>query len=61
MVFGDTVWVSLTEDLEFEYEPGNRLAEMAKARWAVSNPEATNNRTRYGDTRDNNINSFARR
>lgn len=36
---GDTVRVSLTEDPEFEYEPCNRLAEIAESRLAV-NPEA---------------------
>mmetsp|Transcript_2546 Transcript_2546/g.3822 ORF Transcript_2546/g.3822 Transcript_2546/m.3822 type:complete len:651 (-) Transcript_2546:32-1984(-) len=58
---GDTIRVSLTEDPEFEYEPCNRLAEMAEGRLAV-NPgagarqEATKP---YTDTRD--ITTFARR
>ena len=59
---GDTVRVSLTEDPEFEYEPCNRLAEMAEARWAVSNPDAAARQAAvpaYVDTRD--ITSFARR
>ena len=59
---GDTVRVSLTEDPEFEYEPCNRLAEMAEARWAVSNPDAAKRQAAvptYVDTRD--ITSFARR
>ena len=59
---GDTVRVSLTEDPEFEYEPCNRLAEIAEARLADSNPEAAARQAavpKYTDTRD--ITSFARR
>jgi (E)-4-hydroxy-3-methylbut-2-enyl-diphosphate synthase len=36
---GDTVRVSLTEDPEFEYEPCNRLSEIAESRLAT-NPDA---------------------
>jgi (E)-4-hydroxy-3-methylbut-2-enyl-diphosphate synthase len=59
---GDTVRVSLTEDPEFEYEPCNRLAEIAESRLANKNPEAAaaqNAVKFYKDTRD--ITSFARR
>jgi (E)-4-hydroxy-3-methylbut-2-enyl-diphosphate synthase len=59
---GDTVRVSLTEDPEFEYEPCNRLAEIAQARVAASNVEAAARQKAvksYVDTRD--ITSFARR
>ncbi len=58
---GDTIRVSLTEDPEFEYEPCNRLAEIAESRLA-SNPEsnARQEATKaYTDTRD--ITTFARR
>ena len=58
---GDTVRVSLTEDPEFEYEPCNRLAEIAEGRLAI-NPEAAARQKAvkpYKDTRD--ITSFARR
>ena len=59
---GDTVRVSLTEDPEFEYEPCNRLAEIAESRLAATNPEAAARQAAvksYKDTRD--ITSFARR
>jgi (E)-4-hydroxy-3-methylbut-2-enyl-diphosphate synthase len=59
---GDTVRVSLTEDPEFEYEPCNRLAEMAEARVASANPEAQRRQSavkKYVDTRD--VTSFSRR
>ena len=58
---GDTVRVSLTEDPEFEYEPCNRLSEMAEARLAT-NPEAAARQAavkKYVDTRD--ITTYARR
>ena len=58
---GDTVRVSLTEDPEFEYEPCNRLAEIATSRLAT-NEEAKKLQAAvapYVDTRD--ITSFARR
>mmetsp|Transcript_19662 Transcript_19662/g.25332 ORF Transcript_19662/g.25332 Transcript_19662/m.25332 type:complete len:751 (-) Transcript_19662:138-2390(-) len=58
---GDTIRVSLTEDPEFEYEPCNRLAEIASAR-LVTNKEAKRKQaavTPYVDTRD--ITDFARR
>jgi len=58
---GDTIRVSLTEDPEFEYEPCNRLAEIAQARLAI-NPEAKarqNAVKTYKDTR--NIQSYSRR
>lgn len=58
---GDTVRVSLTEDPEFEYEPCNRLAEIAESRLAV-NPEAAARQSStklYVDTRD--ISTFSRR
>lgn len=58
---GDTVRVSLTEDPEYEYEPCNRLCEIAKDR-LVLNPESearAANVEKYDDTRD--ITSFARR
>ena len=38
---GYTVCVSLPEDPEFEYEPCNRLCEIAESRRADLNPEAT--------------------
>jgi (E)-4-hydroxy-3-methylbut-2-enyl-diphosphate synthase len=38
---GDTVRVSLTEDPEFEYEPCNRLSEIAKGRLAATNPDVS--------------------
>lgn len=59
---GDTVRVSLTEDPEFEYEPCNRLAEIAESRLAATNPDAKARQERvkkYVDTRD--ITAFARR
>jgi (E)-4-hydroxy-3-methylbut-2-enyl-diphosphate synthase len=59
---GDTVRVSLTEDPEFEYEPCNRLAEIAESRLASSNPEAKARQAavkKYVDTRD--VTSFSRR
>jgi (E)-4-hydroxy-3-methylbut-2-enyl-diphosphate synthase len=58
---GDTIRVSLTEDPEFEYEPCNRLAEIAQTRLAT-NPEAAARQQavpKYMDTRD--ITSFSRR
>jgi len=58
---GDTVRVSLTEDPEFEYEPCNRLSEIALDRLAI-NPDAEEKAKRvesYKDTRD--ITSFTRR
>jgi (E)-4-hydroxy-3-methylbut-2-enyl-diphosphate synthase len=59
---GDTVRVSLTEDPEFEYEPCNRLAEIAESRLAATNPDAAKRQAAvrpYVDTRD--ITAFARR
>ncbi len=59
---GDTVRVSLTEDPEFEYEPCNRLSEMAEARLAANHPEAAARQRAvktYVDTRD--ITTYARR
>lgn len=59
---GDTVRVSLTEDPEFEYEPCNRLAEIASSRLASVNPEAKARQDAvksYKDTR--NIQSYSRR
>lgn len=58
---GDTIRVSLTEDPEFEYEPCNRLGEIAEARLAV-NPGAKARQEAvkpYKDTRD--ITTYARR
>jgi len=58
---GDTIRVSLTEDPEFEYEPCNKLAEMAKSRLFV-NPGAGSRQKatkEYVDTRD--ITTFERR
>ncbi len=58
---GDTVRVSLTEDPEFEYEPCNRLAEIAQSRLAT-NPDAKARQDAvkpYKDTR--NIQSYSRR
>jgi (E)-4-hydroxy-3-methylbut-2-enyl-diphosphate synthase len=58
---GDTVRVSLTEDPEFEYEPCNRLAEMAESRLAI-NPAAKARQSAvksYEDTRDTT--TYARR
>lgn len=58
---GDTIRVSLTEDPEFEYEPCNRLAEMAESRLAI-NPEAGARQAAtksFIDTRD--ITTFSRR
>jgi len=59
---GDTVRVSLTEDPEFEYEPCNRLSDMAEGRWAATNPESKARQAavkKYVDTRD--ITTYARR
>lgn len=59
---GDTIRVSLTEDPEFEYEPCNRLGEIAESRLAANNEEAAAGQAsvpKYTDTRD--ITSFARR
>ena len=59
---GDTVRVSLTEDPEFEYEPCNRLSEMAESRLASENPDAKSRQAAvrtYVDTRD--ITAYARR
>lgn len=58
---GDTVRVSLTEDPEFEYEPCNRLAEIAQSRLAI-HPESKARQDAvksYTDTRD--ITSYSRR
>ena len=58
---GDTIRVSLTEDPEFEYEPCNRLAEIAEARLST-NPEAAARQSStktFVDTRD--ISNFSRR
>jgi (E)-4-hydroxy-3-methylbut-2-enyl-diphosphate synthase len=58
---GDTIRVSLTEDPEFEYEPCNRLGEMADTRLAI-HPEAGARQKAtkmYTDTRD--ITTFSRR
>jgi (E)-4-hydroxy-3-methylbut-2-enyl-diphosphate synthase len=58
---GDTIRVSLTEDPEFEYEPCNRLGEIAKSRLAI-NPDAKARQEAvksYKDTRD--ILTYARR
>ena len=59
---GDTVRVSLTEDPEFEYEPCNRLSEMAEGRLAATNPGAAKRQhavKKYVDTRD--VRNYARR
>jgi len=58
---GDTVRVSLTEDPEFEYEPCNRLAEIAESRLATnSDAKARQDAVKhFADTRD--ITSYARR
>jgi (E)-4-hydroxy-3-methylbut-2-enyl-diphosphate synthase len=58
---GDTIRVSLTEDPEFEYEPCNRLAEIAETRLAI-NPESGARQKAtptYVDNRD--VTTFARR
>ncbi|GMH89998.1 hypothetical protein TL16_g11633, partial [Triparma laevis f. inornata] len=58
---GDTIRVSLTEDPEFEYEPCNRLAEIAESRLFV-NPTSASKQSSvegYEDTRD--IQSFEKR
>eukprot|EP00531_Pseudo-nitzschia_arenysensis_P009328 CAMPEP_0116117610 /NCGR_PEP_ID=MMETSP0329-20121206/1662_1 /TAXON_ID=697910 /ORGANISM="Pseudo-nitzschia arenysensis, Strain B593" /LENGTH=755 /DNA_ID=CAMNT_0003611181 /DNA_START=140 /DNA_END=2407 /DNA_ORIENTATION=- len=58
---GDTIRVSLTEDPEFEFEPCNRLAEIAESRLAI-NPEAKEKQAAvkpYKDTRD--VTSYQRR
>jgi len=58
---GDTIRVSLTEDPEFEFEPCNRLAEIAENRLAIY-PEAKKEQTAvktYKDTRD--ITAYQRR
>lgn len=59
---GDTVRVSLTEDPEFEFEPCNRLSEMAEGRLAATNPDSASRQAAvktYVDTR--NIFNYARR
>jgi (E)-4-hydroxy-3-methylbut-2-enyl-diphosphate synthase len=59
---GDTVRVSLTEDPEFEYEPCNRLSEMAEGRLASLNTDAAARQKavkKYVDTRD--ITAYHRR
>jgi (E)-4-hydroxy-3-methylbut-2-enyl-diphosphate synthase len=59
---GDTVRVSLTEDPEFEYDPCNRLAEIAESRLAATSPAAAARQKAvpmYKDTRD--ITAFSRR
>lgn len=58
---GDTIRVSLTEDPEFEYEPCNRLAEMAEARLATHPDAGARQKATkmYTDTRD--ITTFSRR
>lgn len=58
---GDTIRVSLTEDPEFEYEPCNRLAEIAAMSLTTDDDarERQQNVQKYTDTRD--ITSFARR
>jgi (E)-4-hydroxy-3-methylbut-2-enyl-diphosphate synthase len=59
---GDTVRVSLTEDPEFEYDPCNRLAEIAESRLAANNVDAAARQKKvpfYKDTRD--ITAFSRR
>jgi len=59
---GDTVRVSLTEDPEFEYEPCNRLAEIAESRLADNNEDAAARQSKvtgFSDARD--ITSFSRR
>jgi len=59
---GDTIRVSLTEDPEFEYEPCNRLAEIAQSRLASVNPDAAARQAAvldYEDTRD--VTSYSRR
>jgi len=58
---GDTIRVSLTEDPEFEFEPCNRLAEIAEKRLAIY-PEAKKEQAAvktYKDTRD--ITAYQRR
>jgi len=58
---GDTIRVSLTEDPEYEYEPCNRLAEIADSRLAT-NPVAKKKQDAvksYKDTRD--ITAYSRR
>merc|ERR1712115_634839 len=57
---GDTIRVSLTEDPEFEFEPCNRLAEIAESRLASQSPEAAAKQAAvktYTDQRD--ITSFS--
>lgn len=59
---GDTIRVSLTEDPEFEYEPCNRLAEIAQDRLVEYNEHAKARQAavpKYQDTRD--ITSYLRR
>lgn len=59
---GDTVRVSLTEDPEFEYDPCNRLAEIAESRLPATSEDAAKRQAaveKYVDTRD--ITSFSRR
>jgi len=58
---GDTIRVSLTEDPEFEYNPCNRLAEIAGSELAINTEAAERqlNTKPYSDTRD--VTSFGRR
>ena len=59
---GDTIRVSLTEDPEFEYEPCNRLAELAENRLYIPGASTAAKQDavlEYKDTRD--IESFSRR
>jgi (E)-4-hydroxy-3-methylbut-2-enyl-diphosphate synthase len=59
---GDTVRVSLTEDPEFEFNPCNRLTQIADGNLASSNDAAKQRQLlvpKYVDTRD--ITSFSRR
>lgn len=58
---GDTIRVSLTEDPEFEYEPCNKLAEMAQTRLAINPGSGARQKAtkKYADTRD--ITTFGRR
>eukprot|EP00543_Licmophora_paradoxa_P005058 CAMPEP_0202445012 /NCGR_PEP_ID=MMETSP1360-20130828/3895_1 /ASSEMBLY_ACC=CAM_ASM_000848 /TAXON_ID=515479 /ORGANISM="Licmophora paradoxa, Strain CCMP2313" /LENGTH=721 /DNA_ID=CAMNT_0049061133 /DNA_START=125 /DNA_END=2290 /DNA_ORIENTATION=+ len=59
---GDTIRVSLTEDPEFEYEPCNRLAEIAGTRLASSSDEAATSQAAVKDYDDNrDVTSFSRR
>mmetsp|Transcript_12578 Transcript_12578/g.25128 ORF Transcript_12578/g.25128 Transcript_12578/m.25128 type:complete len:768 (-) Transcript_12578:77-2380(-) len=59
---GDTVRVSLTEDPEFEYEPCNRLSEIAEGSVMATNPVAAAKQLavpKYVDTRE--VRQFGRR